>query len=330
MTSDDPLFHVGAWLQRTGYRFVTVTPATHARVNARPEAHEAKSLQDVFGQSRPFHSSLLPQPLLTWLEQGDCIERHGALLRSKVRFSSLGDCLYMHSAYPTADSNAVFFGPDTYRFATVIRQTLTASGGVRADCVVDVGCGGGAGGIIAAKMLKHAPSTLILADINPRALCYARVNVALAGTAHARFHQGDLFGGIDQPIDLIVANPPYLLDPEERLYRHGGGELGSGLSTRIVVEALPRLALGGTLILYTGSPIVDGHDAFRDSIESVLNAANVDCDYTEVDPDVFGEELECPAYSRVERIAAVALIIRAAPTRNARHGLSSASVRCDV
>jgi hypothetical protein len=37
-----------------------------------------------------------------------------------------------------------------------------------------------------------------------------------------------------------------------------------------------------------------------------------DCDYTyeEIDPDVFGEELESAPYDRVDRIAAVALTIR--------------------
>jgi len=65
-------------------------------------------------------------------------------LRSKVRFSRLGDSLYMHSAYPTASSDAVFFGPDTYRFTALIKRTLAAAGRARAGCVVDVGCGAAA------------------------------------------------------------------------------------------------------------------------------------------------------------------------------------------
>ena len=325
MRDDDALLRLGAWLQQNSYRFVTVTPATHARVNARAGADEAKSLEDVFGWSRPFRPSLLPQPLLTWLEQGDGLEHGAGWLRSKVRFSTFGDALYMHSAYPTAESDAVFFGPDTYRFAALIQQTLATLVGSRVDCVVDIGCGGGAGGITAVKALKHAPSQLILADINPAALRYARVNTALAGTPKASFRQGDLFCVIDHPIDLLIANPPYLLDPDARLYRHGGGDLGSGLSTRIVVEGLPRLAAGGTLILYTGAPIVDGRDTFWESVASVVNAANVRYTYAELDPDVFGEELECPAYSQVERIAAVALVIRASPPAVEKHCTRSAA-----
>ncbi len=325
LPGDDALFRLGAWLRQTGYRFVTVTPATHARVNVRPGAGDAKSLQDVFGWSRPFLPSLLPQPVLAWLERGEGLEYGGGLLRSKVRFSTLGDSLYVHSAYPTADSDAVFFGPDTYRFAALIQRTLATSGGAPVGCVVDVGCGAGAGGIVAVKALKDPASQLILADINPAALRYARVNAALAGTTTASFRQGDLFHVIDRPIDLLVANPPYLLDPNARLYRHGGGELGSDLSTRIVVEGLPRLTAGGTLILYTGAPIVDGRDTFWESVASVVHAANVCYDYAELDPDVFGEELECPAYSRVDRIAAVALVIRRSQPAAEKRGAHSAA-----
>lgn len=310
MFDEHALFQVGAWLQKTGYRFVTITPATHARVNARREGREAKSLRDIFGWSMPFQPSLLPPSVLLWLQRGDGVEERAALLRSKVRFSTLGDSLYMHSSYPTTDPDAVFFGPDTYRFAALIQRTVGTLASERVDRVVDVGCGAGAGAIVAVKTLKEPPAQCILADINPAALDYARVNVALAGMRDARFLVGNLFEAVAEPIDLLVANPPYLLDPQARLYRHGGGELGSDLSTRIVVEGLPRLAAGGTLILYTGAPIVNGIDTFWHSVESLLRDTDAWYDYSEIDPDVFGDELEYPAYSQVERIAAVALVIR--------------------
>ncbi len=310
MPTEDPLLMLGQWLLQQGYRFVTPTPATHARVNTRWGPGVAKSLQDVFGWSRPFSPALLPQPVLRWLDDGDVLESGDRLLRSKVRFSTLQGSLYVHSAYPTIHGDAVFFGPDTYRFAALIQRTL-AQCRAKVDCMVDIGCGSGVGGIIAAKTLKHVAAQVIFTDINAAALSYARVNAKLAATQNTSFRQGDLFEVIDQPVDLIVANPPYLLDPGARLYRHGGGELGSGLSTRIVVEGLPRLTEHGTLILYTGSPIVDGRDTFWESIASAVQTPNIRYDYAELDPDVFGEELDTPAYlySQVERIAAVALVV---------------------
>jgi SAM-dependent methyltransferase len=308
MTSSDPLLLLGRWLLQQGYRFITPTPATHARVNARWGPGAAQSLQDVFGWSRPFSPTLLPLSVLGWLEDGDAVESHEGLLRSRVRFSTLHESLYVHSAYPTIDGDAVFFGPDSYRFAALIQRTL-AQCRAKVDSMVDIGCGTGVGGIIAAKTLKLAPAQVIFSDINSSALRYARVNAELAATPNTSFRQGDLFEVIDEPVDLIVANPPYLLDPGARLYRHGGGELGSGLSTRIVVEGLPRLSALGTLILYTGSPIVNGQDKFGESIASALPGSNVRYDYAEIDPDVFGEELDTPAYSQVDRIAAVALVV---------------------
>jgi len=91
---EDALLRLGAWLHRTGYRFVTVTPATHARVNVRQSAGDAKSLQDVFAWSRPFRPSLLPREALAWLQKGDGLEYASGQLRSKVRFSTLGDSLF--------------------------------------------------------------------------------------------------------------------------------------------------------------------------------------------------------------------------------------------
>ncbi len=40
----DVLVSLGNWLRGQDYRFVTVTPATHERVNARPENRMARDL----------------------------------------------------------------------------------------------------------------------------------------------------------------------------------------------------------------------------------------------------------------------------------------------
>jgi hypothetical protein len=76
---------------------------------------------------------------------------------------------------------------------------------------------------------------------------------------------------------------------------------------RIVEQALTRLAPGGSLVLYTGAPWVDGVDLFLEHARSLADKPGFSWSYREVDPDVFGEELETDNYSRAERIAAVVL-----------------------
>jgi SAM-dependent methyltransferase len=306
MPSHDPLEMLGRWLSARNYRFVTVTPATHARVNARAVGEAARSIEDVFGWSRPFHPSLLPREALSLLDAAGALESRGDLLASRVRYSTLGADLFVHSAYPTEAADSVFFGPDTYRFASLIASTLSAPTARQPACVVDVGCGSGAGGI-AARRTAGGASRLVLTDINPAAVRCAKVNAALAGV-DAECLEADLFDGIDTPIDLIVANPPYLADPQARLYRNGGGEHGSALSLRIVREGLPRLAPGGRLVLYSGSCIVNGEDRLRSAFERDASAAAAKLCYRELDPDVFGEELARPGYEDVDRIAVVAAV----------------------
>ena len=306
---EEALVLLGRWLRASDYCFVTVTPATHRRVNARPTSVRARTVRDVFGWSRPFEAALLPAQALGWLRSGELLDE-GATLRSRVRFSSLGGQLYAHSEYPTSDADAVFFGPDTYRFAAMIEAELRRQPLGRGARILDVGCGAGPGGMVAALAGDIMAPELVLSDINPKALVHARANAALAGVERVAFVESDLYAQVDGDFDLIVANPPYLVDASARTYRNGGGPLGGGLSERIVQEGLPRLAPGGRLLLYTGAAIVDGADPLFDALRTVLQERGWPFTYRELDPDVFGEELELPAYDQADRIAAVALVVQ--------------------
>jgi hypothetical protein len=82
-----------------------------------------------------------------------------------------------------------------------------------------------------------------------------------------------------------------------------------GLGLCIVTEGIARLADEGVLLFYTGVPISDGVDSFRREVERIVPHAGFAVDYDEIDPDLFGEELDTPAYRTVDRIAAVAVMI---------------------
>jgi len=304
--ADQALLQLGRRLRADGYRFTCVTPATQARVNARPQAQQAHDLRDVFGWSRPFSPSLISTDELQQLTAAGVLQGEGDLLRSTVRWSSLDDLLLTHSAWPTDSSDAVFFGPDSYRFAQVIRDHLQQ----RMHPVqhaVDIGCGSGIGALLIALAAPHAQVSAV--DINPLALRYTAINAALAGVANVSVEPSDLLAGITGTFDLIVANPPYMLDASKRTYRHGGGTLGAKLSLRIVEQACQRLDAGGTLLLYTGVAIVEGRDALLETVRQRLQGSSFSWVYREVDPDVFGEQLLEPGYQQVERIAAVALTL---------------------
>ncbi|WP_296952565.1 methyltransferase [uncultured Massilia sp.] len=301
----DALAALGRLLRRSGYRFATVTPATHRRVNARPGNALARDLRGVFGWSRPWLAGTLAPDVDALLRgaglAAPCPGIPGAW-RALVRASTIGPQLYFHSAWPTDDDDAVFFGPDTWRYLAAMRRALDRLQRpvLRA---VDVGAGSGAAAIELA--LRRPRATVFGADINAAALALVEVNAALAGAAGVRPCRSDLLDGVDGGFDLVMSNPPYILDADELPYRHGGGMHGAALSVRIVQQALARLRPGGSLLLYTGAAIVDGADPFLDAVRPLLDAACRDWSYEELDPDVLGGQLGCAGYEDVERIAAV-------------------------
>lgn len=297
----------------TGYRFTTTTPLTHHRVLARRGREAGITLRDIFGWNMPFEAQAVPAALLAEMEHAGILGRSGPLWRSTVRIATIDDDLFFHSAYPTVEANAVFFGPDTYRFVRFIRHALQqrstqgfARGMMR---VLDIGCGSGAGGIAAARALAVAgtAATVVMNDINPLALQFTAVNADVAGIP-VMLAEGDALSAVEGEFDLIVSNPPYLDDAAQRAYRHGGAKLGRALSVRIAAESLRRLAPGGQLLLYTGVAIVDGEDSFIADMRPLLAASGCEWSYAEIDPDVFGEELERPVYAHIDRVAAVGLI----------------------
>ena len=169
--------------------------------------------------------------------------------------------------------------------------------------LVDMGAGSGAGAICAAASLPGARLTLV--DSNPEALRLARINAAAAGVA-VETVEGASLDAVGGKFDLLIANPPYIADAGGPAYRDGGGMNGAALALEWTLAAARRR---GDVLLYTGSAIVDGEDALRTALERALPALGCALRYEEIDPDLFGEELDKPAYRDVERIAAVGAVI---------------------
>jgi methylase of polypeptide subunit release factors len=303
--NQDALVALGRALRDAGYRFTTVTPATHQRVNARAGNGWARDLRGVFGWSRSFGEGVVPAALMDLMRAAGVLQAVAGGWRASVRASSLGGHLYFHSAFPTEDEDAVFFGPDTCRFVPALLRSLGQLPAAPMR-IVDIGCGAAPGAI---ELAGRFPLAHVLAtDINTSALALAAVNARVAGALRVEALRSSLLDDVAGDFDLVVSNPPYVLDPQRRAYRDGGGLLGAQLSVELVGAALGRLRPGGTLMLYTGVAMTGARDPFLATIRARLERHGVRWTYEELDPDVFGEQLDEPAYKDVERIAAVWLV----------------------
>ncbi|HLY77154.1 MAG TPA: methyltransferase [Thermoplasmata archaeon] len=108
-------------------------------------------------------------------------------------------------------------------------ETLETIAGER---VLDLGCGWGAIGLAAAKTAPSA--TVVLTDVNQRAVRLARKNLDRNGVRNAEVCLGSLFEPVaDGRFDLILSHPPF----------HAGREM----VLRLLTEAPDHLTPSGRL-----------------------------------------------------------------------------------
>lgn len=299
------LLYLLAFLKEQDYHFTTITPLSHQRILERKknEIYKHRTLQDIFGWNLGFKKTDLDPVLFELLQEHQLLQLQQGQYLSQVRVSSLDNELFIHSVFPTTQQDAVFFGPDTYRFVYHLKQYLATQPRPFKQAV-EICCGTSAAAI---SLARHFPDVneIMVADLNPKALLYSQINISFAGLNHIHPVQSNLFSNLEGNFDLIFANPPYLIDPDQRQYRHGGNKLDGGdLSFRIIKEGLQRLNSGGRLFLYTGVTVNEQGNLFLQHLKDLMKQhQNIIWSYEEIDPDIFGEELEQPAYQHVERIA---------------------------
>lgn len=184
--------------------------------------------------------------------------------------------------------------PETEILVEWARDWLGRPGRDRAT-VVDIGTGSGAIAIGLASLLPDGWAGRITGvDVSPAALAVAvtnldRIVAEMAGPAGAlgrvSFHQGDLLGGVDGPVDLILANLPYLtpeqvdgnpdLAAEPRLALDGGPD-GLDLIRRLIAD-LPRV------LASDGAVALELDPGQADAVAALLRAADPDSTVTVVD-----------------------------------------------
>ncbi len=146
----------------------------------------------------------------------------------------------------------------------LLERALAWARARRIRAAVDVGTGSGALAIALARALPDA--TIYATDLSSAALAVACANARRIDPAlDITFLHGDLLAPLPEPVDLIVANLPYIGEEEYtglisdvRLYEPRaalvGGPTGHELIARLLDMAPARLRPGGALFLELGPP----------------------------------------------------------------------------
>src|SRR5881396_3971829 len=126
------------------------------------------------------------------------------------------------------------------------------------ELILDLGCGYGVIGIVAARLSEGG--RIIMTDVNERAVALARTNVAANGIDNAEVRLGNLYEPVaDMAFDHIVCNPPI--------------RAGRGVVDRIVSEAPAHLLDEGRLWLVARTR--QGADSLRHRMAATFGPADI-------------------------------------------------------
>lgn len=117
---------------------------------------------------------------------------------------------------------------------------------VELACDIGTGCG------IQALLLAAHSARVIATDISTRALAIAELNAGLNGIESIEFRAGDMLTPIDEPVDLLVANPPFVITPQgetQTFEYRDGGQPGDAIMAGLIAGIPERLRPDGSAVL---------------------------------------------------------------------------------
>jgi release factor glutamine methyltransferase len=161
-----------------------------------------------------------------------------------------------------SDARALIPRPETEQICSMlVEQAKSADCIWKTGCLADVGTGTGCIALALANALPDA--NVIGLDTSDDALALARENAERTGlAARVTFAKSDLLAAVEGPLDLVIANLPYIptaeiaalqaevqRDPRAAL---DGGADGLDIIRRLLPQAAAKLRSGGVLALEVG------------------------------------------------------------------------------
>lgn len=121
--------------------------------------------------------------------------------------------------------------------------------------ILDLGCGYGVVGVLAAKFTE--PSDVYMVDVDEEAVAYSAKNAELNGVGGVHVLRSDGLEALDEAgFDLILSNPPYHTD--------------FAVAKRFIEKSFNRLRIGGRLLMVTKR-----RDWYRNKLATVFGGVKV-------------------------------------------------------
>lgn len=217
---------------------------------------------------RKFGEELLGASLLEDLVASGLVLESENGVRSSVRFVPWHDYLILSDPDEGAERGTDFYvyvGGDSTLLTDFVNRRLEE--GFKADRGLDL-C---AGTSIQSYNLLQRCSEITAAELNPRAVSYARASREVNGAERITVVQSDLWENVNGSFGMIVSNPPYLPMPGESISVKtldvcGGGELGLDIPLGIIDGLGTHLEQGGYSAVLAASPIIGGRDILHEDL----------------------------------------------------------------
>ena len=245
---------LAAWL---GSERLSALPALLPSVAGRPPT-PAATLLALFVAGEDVAADRVPE--LAALQAHGLVDVAGARVHARVALLPLGASLLVCDRLDTDDSLDIVCWPDDSSYHLALSLPAGAASWL------DLGCGSA----FAALLRPEVAPSIVAADLNTRAVEYARLGCGLSGHAHVTVVAADLGEGVPPELrggcDLVTCNAP-IPAPSGGPYRARWRLTDERFVERLFVHARSFVMPDGMIVVHAAldalAPIVDGLPGHR-------------------------------------------------------------------